>query len=131
VTTGKILLLVGCPQSTGASTRAAIGRIASDLADITVIANDNPGRGNPRGIAAEIAAGHAPDDGRLEIVLDRAQAIRRVIRLARAGDTVLLAGKGRATYQEEQSTIFPFDDRFHARQTLGRLGYHLQPALQS
>jgi UDP-N-acetylmuramoyl-L-alanyl-D-glutamate--2,6-diaminopimelate ligase len=83
------------------------------------------------GIAAEIAAGHAPDGGRLEIVLDRAQAIRRVIRLARAGDTVVLAGKGHATYQEEQSTIFPFDDRFHARQTLGRLGYHLQPALQS
>ena len=43
--------------------------------------------------------------------------------MAKPGDTVLIAGKGHETYQEFEDTVIPFDDRVHAQETLGALGY--------
>ena len=58
-----------------------------------------------------------------EIELDRVRAIDEIIRRARPGDTVLLAGKGHETYQELGDMVMPFDDREHARETLAALRY--------
>ena len=43
--------------------------------------------------------------------------------MARAGDTVLLAGKGHETYQEARGVRNPFDDRAVAREVLEGYGY--------
>jgi UDP-N-acetylmuramoyl-L-alanyl-D-glutamate--2,6-diaminopimelate ligase len=58
-----------------------------------------------------------------EIELDRARAIDEIIRRARPGDTVLIAGKGHETCQEMGNTVMPFDDREQARQMLAALGF--------
>jgi UDP-N-acetylmuramoyl-L-alanyl-D-glutamate--2,6-diaminopimelate ligase len=60
---------------------------------------------------------------RFTVELDRAQAIRQLLRFARPGDTVLIAGKGHETYQEFEDTVVPFDDRVHAREALEELGW--------
>jgi UDP-N-acetylmuramoyl-L-alanyl-D-glutamate--2,6-diaminopimelate ligase len=54
---------------------------------------------------------------------DRALAIERALREARAGDTVLLAGKGHETYQMVGQERLPFDDRAVARAALRELGF--------
>ena len=55
------------------------------------------------------------------MVADRREAIRYALRLASAGDTVLLAGKGHETYQIIGDKSFPFDDRAVARELLDEL----------
>ena len=52
------------------------------------------------------------------MVPDRREAIALAVRLARPGDTVLIAGKGHETYQLLGSTIIDFDDRIEARKAL-------------
>jgi UDP-N-acetylmuramoyl-L-alanyl-D-glutamate--2,6-diaminopimelate ligase len=56
------------------------------------------------------------------IIPDRAQAIFAALEAARAGDTVLLAGKGHETYQVVGSTRYAFDDRIQAARALTSLG---------
>src|SRR4029077_14496948 len=73
-----------------------MGKAAADLSDFFIITTDDPLREDPTEIARDVqsgVSGRAP--GRdYEVVIDRRSAIRRAIDVARAGDTVLLAGKG-------------------------------------
>jgi UDP-N-acetylmuramoyl-L-alanyl-D-glutamate--2,6-diaminopimelate ligase len=57
------------------------------------------------------------------IELDRARAIDEVLRSARSGDTVLVAGKGHETYQEVNDSVIPFDDSEQIRAILANLGF--------
>jgi UDP-N-acetylmuramoyl-L-alanyl-D-glutamate--2,6-diaminopimelate ligase len=55
-------------------------------------------------------------------VVDRAEAIRRSLEEARAGDVVVIAGKGHETGQEAGGVVTPFDDRVVAARSLRALG---------
>lgn len=125
VTEGRLLLLFGCGGNRDAGKRLRMGQVAAQLADHTVITSDNPRLENPAAIAAQIEAGfRAENSTACEIELDRERAIQQILAQARAGDTVLLAGKGHETYQEFDNTVVPFDDRIAAREALETLGYH-------
>ncbi|MDX6468457.1 MAG: UDP-N-acetylmuramoyl-L-alanyl-D-glutamate--2,6-diaminopimelate ligase, partial [Gaiellaceae bacterium] len=56
--------------------------------------------------------------GDVDVELDRVAAIARAIEQARAGDVVLIAGKGAEQGQEIAGRIIPFDDRAAAREAL-------------
>ena len=101
-----------------------MGAVAAELADFTLITSDNPRRESPEKIAASIDEGfrRVRSDGH-RVELDRKRAIDGILRMARAGDTVLIAGKGHETYQEFEDTVVPFDDRVCARETLEALGF--------
>ncbi|MFN3477573.1 MAG: glutamate ligase domain-containing protein, partial [Candidatus Methylomirabilales bacterium] len=60
------------------------------------------------------------------IVPDRRQAIEHALAWARAGDLVVIAGKGHETSQILGEKVLPFDDREVARETLQALGYRDQ-----
>jgi UDP-N-acetylmuramoyl-L-alanyl-D-glutamate--2,6-diaminopimelate ligase len=96
-----------------------MGRLASQLADVTIVTSDNPRSEDPEAIAAEIVAG---TDGEVELELDRAAAIARAIELAEPGDVVLVAGKGAEPGQELADRTVPFDDREAAKEALKALG---------
>ncbi|MFM8468565.1 MAG: UDP-N-acetylmuramoyl-L-alanyl-D-glutamate--2,6-diaminopimelate ligase, partial [Limisphaerales bacterium] len=116
ITPGRVLLAFGCGGARDTEKRAKMGKVAALLADHTIITSDNPRRESPAAIAAQIESGFRAIRGdQFSVELDRAQAIRQLLRLARAGDTVLIAGKGHETYQEFDDTIVPFDDRVHAQ----------------
>jgi UDP-N-acetylmuramoyl-L-alanyl-D-glutamate--2,6-diaminopimelate ligase len=124
ITPGRVLLAFGCGGARDTDKRAKMGRVAALLADHTIITSDNPRRESPAAIAAQIEGGFRSvraDQFRVE--LDRAAAIRAVLRLARPGDTVLIAGKGHETYQEFEDTVTPFDDRVHAQSALEEMGW--------
>jgi UDP-N-acetylmuramoyl-L-alanyl-D-glutamate--2,6-diaminopimelate ligase len=124
ITPGRILLAFGCGGDRDAGKRAKMGRVAAEAADFTMITTDNPRRESPQTIAAQIEEGFSGlrrDGYRIE--LDRKRAIDEIIRSAKPGDTVLIAGKGHETYQEFEDTVVPFDDRVHALETLETLGW--------
>lgn len=124
ITTGRLLLLFGCGGNRDAGKRPKMGKVAAELADDAIITSDNPRKESAAAIAAQISEGYcAVKPGQAHIELDRRRAIDEILRMARSGDTVLIAGKGHEIYQEFEDTVIPFDDRAYARETLENLGY--------
>lgn len=106
---GRLFVLFGCGGERDKGKRPIMGKIAAELADRVILTSDNPRRENPETILDEIVAGMPPDS--YDRISDREDAIAHVLRLARPGDTVLLAGKGHETYQIEGTTYRHFDER--------------------
>jgi UDP-N-acetylmuramoyl-L-alanyl-D-glutamate--2,6-diaminopimelate ligase len=107
--------------------RPTMGRIAADLSDYAVISMDDPLHEDPAEIARQIAAG-ATDAGAeagraFTVELDRAAAIRHLFERAKAGDTVLLAGKGHERRMLVGNERRPWNDREEAERVLTEAGY--------
>jgi UDP-N-acetylmuramoyl-L-alanyl-D-glutamate--2,6-diaminopimelate ligase len=109
-TRGRLIVVFGCGGDRDAGKRVEMGRIAADAADVVIVTSDNPRGESPAAIAAAVAEGIVA-----EVILDRRTAIRRAINDARAGDTVVVAGKGHETYQIIGEERLPFDDRDEVR----------------
>lgn len=125
ITPGRVLLAFGCGGARDTDKRAKMGKVAALLADHTIITSDNPRRESSASIAAQIESGFRSIRlDQFSVELDRAQAIRQLLRLAQPGDTVLIAGKGHEAYQEFEDTVVPFDDRVHAQEALEELGWN-------
>jgi UDP-N-acetylmuramoyl-L-alanyl-D-glutamate--2,6-diaminopimelate ligase len=118
LTTGRVICVFGAGGDRDHGKRPQMGAVAATGADVVIVTSDNPRSEDPQTIVDEIMRGLSTD---AEVELDRARAIERAIELARAGDVVLLAGKGHEQGQETAGTIVPFDDREVARQALRRL----------
>jgi UDP-N-acetylmuramoyl-L-alanyl-D-glutamate--2,6-diaminopimelate ligase len=114
---GRVLCVFGCGGDRDRGKRPRMGAAAAHLADRAWVTNDNPRSEDPAAIAREIVAG-APDAGLL-IVLDRRDAIAAALDEARAGDVVLVAGKGHETTQTIGEQVLPFDDRVVVRELRG------------
>ena len=106
-----VIVVFGCGGDRDQGKRAQMGEIAARLADRVIVTSDNPRSEDPMEIARAIANGYQ----RTHIELDRRSAIRRAIDEARAGDTVVVAGKGHETYQIVGQETRPFDDRDEVR----------------
>ncbi len=114
----RLICLFGCGGDRDRGKREAMGEVAGRLADVIVVTSDNPRGEDPGAIARAVLAGLGAARGRVEVELDRRAAIARAIAAARAGDVVLLAGKGHETTQTIRSEAIPFDDRAVAREIL-------------
>jgi len=111
ITSGRIIVVFGCGGDRDRTKRPRMGRIAEELADHIIITSDNPRTEEPGAIIDEIVAGLSEDGRRRsEIQVDRRAAIGLAINLARAGDVVLIAGKGHENYQVVGTRRIHFDD---------------------
>src|SRR5437763_11045198 len=117
--TGRVICVFGCGGDRAREKRRQLGRIASELADLAIVTNDNPRSEDPRAIIDAILAGAV---GEVEVEPDRARAIAHAIELAHDGDVVLIAGKGAEQGQEFADHTLPFDDRESVRDALRALG---------
>ena len=118
----RLIVVVGCGGDRDRAKRPLMGRVATDLADLTVITSDNPRSEDPMAIIAEIERGAREGDGPYAIEEDRRLAIRLALAHAGEGDVVVIAGKGHETGQEFADHTIPFDDRVVAAEELRRLG---------
>lgn len=119
---GRVLVVFGAGGDRDRAKRPLMAAAVTAGADVTVLTSDNPRGEDPKAIIAEVAGGAAP--GReLHIEPDRAAAIHTIVRLARPGDVVLIAGKGHETGQEIGGAVLPFDDRDVARTALAAKEY--------
>ncbi|GBC99670.1 UDP-N-acetylmuramoyl-L-alanyl-D-glutamate--2, 6-diaminopimelate ligase [bacterium HR17] len=121
VAKGRVIVVFGCGGDRDPHKRPVMGRIATQLADHAIITSDNPRTEDPLKIIEQIVAGVA-DGARYHVQPDRRQAIFDAIQMARAGDFVLIAGKGHETYQIVGTDKHHFDDREVAREALRQLG---------
>lgn len=106
-TTGKLHVLFGCGGNRDTSKRAEMGKIADELADVVIITDDNPRDEDAALIRADIMAASP----RATEIGNRATAIRTAISNLKAGDVLLLAGKGHEEGQMIKGINYPFNDR--------------------
>ena len=122
LTSGQLVIVIGAGGERDPGKRPMMGEIAARLADVLVVTDDNPRGEDPAVIRAAVVAGARavtqPERADVHEVGDRREAIRMAVRLARAGDTVVVAGKGHETGQEAAGRILPFDDRDVLREEL-------------
>ncbi|MGI4822895.1 MAG: UDP-N-acetylmuramoyl-L-alanyl-D-glutamate--2,6-diaminopimelate ligase [Janthinobacterium lividum] len=115
----RIITVVGCGGNRDAAKRPIMARLAAQLSDQVILTADNPRDEDPLDILRQMQAGLLPPaDAHVQQLPDRRLAIRTAVGLARAGDLVLVAGKGHETYQEIKGVKLPFDDREELRTAL-------------
>ncbi|HSL01079.1 MAG TPA: UDP-N-acetylmuramoyl-L-alanyl-D-glutamate--2,6-diaminopimelate ligase [Rubrobacteraceae bacterium] len=115
---GRVICVFGAAGERDGAKRPKMGRVAARLADASVITTDDAYAEDPEKIAREVAAGVREEDREPEIVLDRREAIRRALSVARAGDVVVVAGKGHERVQHLPEGDAPFHDATVVRELL-------------
>lgn len=120
---GRLVVVFGCGGDRDAGKRPLMGGIAARLADAVVVTDDNPRTEDPAAIRRAILAA-AP--GAVEVG-DRAEAIARAFAGLRAGDVLLVAGKGHETYQVVGDRALPFDDAESLRAAARAAGGSVAP----
>jgi UDP-N-acetylmuramoyl-L-alanyl-D-glutamate--2,6-diaminopimelate ligase len=120
---GRIITLFGCGGEKDRTKRPVMGEVAGRLSDLTILSSDNPKSEDPLKIISDIVVGLQKTHGKYMIEPDREKAIGLATDEARAGDILLLAGKGHENYQILADRTLEFDDREVARRALRERGY--------
>jgi UDP-N-acetylmuramoyl-L-alanyl-D-glutamate--2,6-diaminopimelate ligase len=121
---GRIITLFGCGGGKDRTKRPVMGEATGRLSDLTILSSDNPRNEDPLKIISDIIVGLQKTGGKYLIEPDREKAIGVAMDEARAGDIVLLAGKGHENYQILADKTLEFDDRDEARKALRERGYN-------
>ncbi|NBS41613.1 UDP-N-acetylmuramoyl-L-alanyl-D-glutamate--2,6-diaminopimelate ligase [bacterium] len=125
---GRVIHVLG---STGGgrdvARRRILGELAAERDDVVIVSNEDPYDDDPMEIIRQVADGaraKKTEGENLFLILDRQEAIRRAISMARPGDLVLLTGKGcEPVMAVAHGKKIPWDDRAAARRSLHELGY--------
>ncbi len=111
---GKIISLFGCGGDRDRTKRPIMAKIGYDMSDIIILTSDNPRTEKPEDILNDMKKGLPREAfsevGKIHIILDRHLAIEKACALAKAGDYILIAGKGHENYQEMNGIKNHFDD---------------------
>ncbi len=114
-TTGRVIVVFGCGGDRDKGKRPIMGEIAIRLADVVIVTDDNPRSEAPEQIRSEIMAAAK---GATEVG-DRAEAIASAVKMLRAGDTLIVAGKGHEEGQTVAGVTHHFSDHEEIRKALG------------
>ncbi len=120
-----VVVVYGCGGDRDRAKRPLMGEAAARFADRAYLTSDNPRSEDPATIVAEVLAGVSADAASPLVApvveIDRRRAIARAVAEAKAGDVVVIAGKGHETGQIVRGKVLPFDDRTVAREALESL----------
>jgi len=108
---GRVVIVFGCGGDRDKTKRPKMGAAASELADYLIITSDNPRTENPDEIIKDIMPGISKPESKYHVEPDRRQAIYYALDNAKAGDVIVLAGKGHETYQEINGVKHHMDER--------------------
>ena len=107
LTQGRIINVFGCGGDRDSTKRSVMGEISENLADYTIVTSDNPRSENPNLIIKDITENMKRN---FETITERKTAIKKALSIAKAGDVVLILGKGAENYQEIQGVKYPYSD---------------------
>jgi UDP-N-acetylmuramoyl-L-alanyl-D-glutamate--2,6-diaminopimelate ligase len=119
---GRVITMFGCGGDRDKTKRPKMGRVAGEGSDLVVVTSDNPRSEDPLTIIDEILVGVKETSVECLVEVDRRAAIGVAIRSARAGDIVLLAGKGHEKTQAFAEGAVHFDDVEEAERVLRDMG---------
>lgn len=107
---GQLWCVFGCGGNRDPGKRPLMGALAAQWADRVIVTSDNPRHEEPLRIIEAVLSGMTRRE-QVTVEAERERAIRETIAAARAGDLVLIAGKGHEAYQEIAGQRLPFSDR--------------------
>lgn len=116
---GQIITIFGCGGDRDKTKRPIMGEIAGKGSDYCIITSDNPRTEDPLTILMEVEAGMKKTKCPYEKVADRREAILKGARMAKAGDVIIIAGKGHENYQIFKDGTIHFDDMEEIRKAFG------------
>lgn len=119
-TQGRLWVVFGCGGDRDQGKRPVMGEIASRMADVVILTDDNPRSEAPNRITDEIVAGMVKPPHR--IIHSRADAIRAAIESADPADCIVVAGKGHERVQVIGDRAIPYSDRATVAAYFGLLG---------
>jgi UDP-N-acetylmuramoyl-L-alanyl-D-glutamate--2,6-diaminopimelate ligase len=127
VVEGRLIAVFGSAGERDPTKRAPMGHVAAELADLVVVTDEDPRLEDPRAINEQIADGArvagAVDGTTLWVIDDRREAIAHAVGIARAGDVIVLAGKGHEASMFHGTEKRDWDDRRVAREVLAAAGW--------
>ncbi|MDI6640781.1 MAG: UDP-N-acetylmuramoyl-L-alanyl-D-glutamate--2,6-diaminopimelate ligase [Elusimicrobiota bacterium] len=108
----RIITVFGCGGDRDRSKRPLMGEVAATLSDYVIVTSDNPRTEDPEKIVLDIEVGiRRINKQNFTIIIDREEAIKKAIEIAKSGDIVLIAGKGHEKYQIIGDKLVPFEDK--------------------
>lgn len=125
-TKGRLITVAGCGGNRDRLKRPVMGKMVYDMSDVGIFTSDNPRDEDPDHIIFEMVQSIASDmlleqdiakrdSKKFKIVVNRREAIEYAVRMARKGDSVIIAGKGHEDYQEVKGKVkLYFDDAVEA-----------------
>lgn len=121
---GRVICVFGCGGDRDRGKRPLMGAAVEELADVAIVTDDNPRSEAPASISDDILAGisaatRAAGSQRLQVIHDRAAAIRSAVAMAGANDVVVVAGKGHEETQTYGHEVRAFSDRSFAANLVG------------
>ena len=107
----QVITLAGCGGDRDSAKRPVMAQIACQFSNKVILTSDNPRSEDPEEILNQMQKGVSPVDLKKTLrISDRKEAIKTACTLAKAGDIILIAGKGHEKYQEIKGEKHPFDD---------------------
>jgi UDP-N-acetylmuramoyl-L-alanyl-D-glutamate--2,6-diaminopimelate ligase len=108
----QIITVVGCGGDRDKTKRPLMAEAACEYSDRVIFTSDNPRSEDPLEILKDMETGLNTAAKRKYIsIVDRREAIKTAISLAKPEDILLIAGKGHEKYQEIKGVKYPFDDK--------------------
>jgi UDP-N-acetylmuramoyl-L-alanyl-D-glutamate--2,6-diaminopimelate ligase len=122
---GRVLVVLGCGGDRDRGKRPLMGAAVARESDVGILTDDNPRSEDPHAILQAMLEGARGSGGAATLIVepDRRTAISTVVEAARAGDVVVVAGKGHEQGQEYVDRVVPFDDRTVLREALASHGF--------
>lgn len=120
-TTGKVIAILGCGGDRDKSKRPLMGLALKSNSDVAIFTSDNPRNESPDQILREMVGDliiSTPDS----IIVDRREAIKYAVSIAKNGDSIMLLGKGHETGQEVNGKISPFNDVTELSEAIKKVG---------
>jgi UDP-N-acetylmuramoyl-L-alanyl-D-glutamate--2,6-diaminopimelate ligase len=107
-----VITVVGCGGDRDKTKRPIMAQVACDLSNKVFFTSDNPRSEDPNEIIKDMEQGLSSAAKRKYInIVDRKEAIKAAISFAKAGDIILIAGKGHEKYQDVKGVKHDFDDK--------------------
>ena len=120
-TKGRVISVFGCGGDRDNRKRHKMGEVSGKLADYSIVTSDNPRTEDPEKIIEEIVEGISKVTDQYEVIVDRTEAIKRAIEIAKPEDLVVFAGKGHETYQEINHVKYPYDERVIIKEIIDKM----------
>ena len=119
ITKGRLMVLFGCGGNRDAAKRPIMGKLASDLADVVIVSDDNPRNEDAAAIRVQIM--QACDAAKTIEIANRKLAIEQAISSLQANDILILAGKGHEKYQIIGDQKSEFDEEKIVKNAITKL----------
>lgn len=117
---GQLLTVCGAGGNRDKGKRPLMAQEAANRSDRVIITSDNPRFEEPQAIIDDMLAGlDEAQRSKVLTVVDRREAIRAAVMMARPGDVILVAGKGHEPYQDVRGVKHHFDDHEEVRAAFG------------